>query len=225
MSNITKVYQTGETEVHALRGVDLNVMSSEMVAVMGASGSGKSTLMNIIGCLDFPTTGRYILDNIDVSQLTHDQLSKIRCHKIGFVFQNYSLLPRTSALANVELPLVYAGITPRERHLRATEALEIVGLRERIDHNPSELSGGQQQRVAIARALINRPSLIVADEPTGNLDSKTSDDIMNLFRTLNQQQNITIILVTHDPEITQYCRRVIYFRDGLVERDNRLFDR
>jgi len=216
---LTKVYQMGDLEVSALRGVDLDIWAGEMVAIMGPSGSGKSTLMNMIGCLDVPTAGAYYLDGIDVSQLNDNQLADIRCRKIGFVFQNFNLLPRTTALANVELPLIYGGVSGRQRRQRAEEVLKLVGLGERLYHNPNELSGGQQQRVAIARALSNRPAMILADEPTGNLDTKTSIEIMELFQRLNREQGITIIFVTHNPETADYCSRVVHFRDGLIERD------
>jgi putative ABC transport system ATP-binding protein len=186
---------------------------------MGPSGSGKSTLMNVLGCLDVPTEGTYKLDGVNVSELSDSQLAEIRCRKIGFVFQSFNLLPRTSARANVELPLIYAGISSRQRRKRAEEMLNLVGLGERLDHKPSELSGGQQQRVAIARALTNQPAMILADEPTGNLDTKTSIEILQLFQQLNREQGITIIFVTHEPDIAAYCKRVIYVRDGVVERD------
>lgn len=218
---VTKIYSMGDIEVHALRGIDVAIWPGEMVAIMGPSGSGKSTLMNIIGCLDIPTEGTYLLDGIDVSKLKDSQLAEIRCRKIGFVFQSFNLLPRTSARANVELPLIYAGSRGRQRRQRAEEMLRLVGLGERLDHKPNELSGGQQQRVAIARALTNAPAMILADEPTGNLDTKTSIEIMQLFQQLNREQGITIVFVTHEPEIATYCQRVIHVRDGVVERDER----
>ncbi|RIK33920.1 MAG: macrolide ABC transporter ATP-binding protein [Chloroflexi bacterium] len=218
---LTKVYRMGDMAVEALRGVDLDIWPGEMVAIMGPSGSGKSTLMNLIGCLDVPTSGSYLLDGVDVSKLNDGQLAEIRSRKIGFVFQSFNLLPRTTALANVELPLLYSGTGRRQRRQRAEEVLRLVGLGDRLHHKPNELSGGQQQRVAIARALSNRPALILADEPTGNLDSKTSREIMDLFQRLNREQGMTIIFVTHDPETAAYCERVVAIRDGMVERDER----
>jgi putative ABC transport system ATP-binding protein len=219
VQGVTKVYTMGDIEVRALRGIDVTIWPGEMVAIMGPSGSGKSTLMNVLGCLDVPTEGTYKLDGVNVSELSDSQLAEIRCRKIGFVFQSFNLLPRTSARANVELPLIYAGISSRQRRKRAEEMLNLVGLGERLDHKPSELSGGQQQRVAIARALTNQPAMILADEPTGNLDTKTSIEILQLFQQLNREQGITIIFVTHEPDIAVYCKRVIYVRDGVVERD------
>ena len=221
LREIKKIYQMGDVEVQALRGVDLDIWPGEMIAIMGPSGSGKSTLMNIVGCLDVPSEGRFEIDGRDVSRLNDDQLAQIRCLKIGFVFQSFNLLARTTALANVELPLIYAGVSGRERHKRAREVLDLVGLGERLHHKPNELSGGQQQRVAIARALINRPSMILADEPTGNLDTRTSIEIMELFQRLNLEQGITIVFVTHNPETADYCERVVRIRDGVIEIDER----
>ncbi len=206
-------------QVHALRGVSLEIYPSEFVAVMGASGSGKSTLMNIIGCLDKPTRGRYLLDGNDVSGLSKNQLAKIRSQKIGFVFQQFNLLSRTSALENVELPTIYAGVRIEERERRAQEALQRVGLADRADHFPSQLSGGQQQRVAIARALVNNPSLLLADEPTGNLDSRTSVEIMEILQKLNDDHGLTVVIVTHEPDIAQYAKRALEFRDGKLKKD------
>jgi putative ABC transport system ATP-binding protein len=222
LRGIKKIYRMGDHEVSALDGVNIDIQYGEMMAIMGPSGSGKSTLMNVIGCLDVPSEGEYRIDGQDVSKLDDDQLAEIRCKKIGFVFQSFNLLPRTTALANVELPLIYAGGSSRERRQRAKEALEMVGLGQRVFHKPNELSGGQQQRVAIARSLINRPSMILADEPTGNLDSKTSVEIMELFQRLNCDQGITIVFVTHNPETSDYCKRVIHIRDGAVAKDERI---
>lgn len=218
---VKKIYQMGDVEVQALRGIDLDIWQGDMTAVMGPSGSGKSTLMNIIGCLDVPTVGNYLLDGVDVSKLSDDQLAEIRCRKIGFVFQSFNLLARTTALANVELPLLYSGVGGRQRRKRAEEVLTLVGLGQRMHHKPNELSGGQQQRVAIARALINQPAMILADEPTGNLDTKTSVEIMELFQRLNQEKGITIVFVTHNVETADYCHRVVHVRDGVVEREMR----
>jgi putative ABC transport system ATP-binding protein len=216
---LQKVYDSGEVEVHALRGVDLKIYPGEFVAIMGTSGSGKSTLMNILGCLDLPTGGDYLLDGVRVNELTKNQLADIRNAKIGFVFQGFNLLSRTSAIENVELPLLYnRGKHAADPAKLAREALERVGLGERLDHQPSQLSGGQQQRVAIARALVNSPSLILADEPTGNLDSRTSIDVMALFRELNDQ-GITVVLVTHEPDIASFTKRIIEVRDGMIRRD------
>jgi putative ABC transport system ATP-binding protein len=214
LENITKVYKAGQTEIPALRGISCRIESGEMVSIIGPSGSGKSTLMNIIGCLDKPTSGRYRLDGTEVSKLNDNQLAEIRNKKIGFVFQSFNLLSRTTALANVELPLIYSGASNRRQ--RALQVLESVGLAHRVTHRPSELAGGEQQRVAIARALINNPSLILADEPTGNLDTRTSQEIMSIFKKLNEQ-GMTIVLVTHEPDIAAYTQRTIKLRDGQIE--------
>ncbi|HEV3481652.1 MAG TPA: ABC transporter ATP-binding protein [Candidatus Acidoferrales bacterium] len=219
LDGVHKTYDLGEIQVHALRGVSMEIYSGEFVAVMGASGSGKSTLMNILGCLDKPTRGHYFLDGKDVSGLTKTELAKIRNHKIGFVFQQFNLLARTSALENVELPTIYAGVPIDERAKRAREALNRVGLSDRAGHFPSQLSGGQQQRVAIARALVNNPSLLLADEPTGNLDSRTSVEIMDILQTLNERHGLTVIIVTHEPDIAQYAKRALEFRDGKMKKD------
>ena len=214
-----KFYQMGETRVHALRGVSIEIRRGEFVAIMGASGSGKSTFMNILGCLDKPSSGRYLLEGIDVAGLEKTELARIRNRKIGFVFQGFNLLPRTTALENVELPTLYAKIPKAEREQRASEALKLVGLADRADHFPSQLSGGQQQRVAIARALVNRPSILLADEPTGNLDSRTSVEIMDVFQKLNSQ-GLTIVLVTHETDIANFAKRAVVFRDGVIRRDD-----
>src|SRR5712691_5776802 len=221
---VHKTYDLGEIQVHALRGVTLQIRAGEFVAVMGASGSGKSTLMNILGCLDRPTRGQYFLDGTDVSQRSKVELARIRNRKLGFVFQQFNLLARTSALETVELPTVYAGITPQERQQRAQEALERVGLAERAQHYPSQLSGGQQQRVAIARALVNRPAILLADEPTGNLDSRTAVEIMDILQRLNER-GLTIVLVTHEHDIAQFARRVTVFRDGKIRKDDAVLNR
>ena len=219
IEDVHKTYRMGDVEVPALRGINLTIEHGEFVAVMGSSGSGKSTLMNILGCLDRPNTGKYFLEGHEVGSLKPDQWAYIRNKRIGFVFQGFNLLSRTTALENVELPMMYNGFAGQERHQRAIEVLSLVGLDKRLDHTPNQLSGGQQQRVAIARALVNRPSLILADEPTGNLDSATSNEIMALFQHLNTGQGITIILVTHEADIAAYARRQIIFRDGLVISD------
>jgi putative ABC transport system ATP-binding protein len=221
---VTKVYRMGRLEVPALQGVDLSVAAHEFVAVMGPSGSGKSTLMNIIGCLDRLTTGRYVLNGTDVSRMSDNELAEVRNREIGFVFQTFNLLPRMTALRNVELPLIYNGVPKRERRERAYEALRTVGLENRALHRPNELSGGQRQRVAIARALINNPSIILADEPTGNLDSRTGDEIMATFQQLNER-GATVILVTHEHDIAQCALRTVSIRDGLASRDEPVTDR
>jgi putative ABC transport system ATP-binding protein len=217
--DLTKTYQMGEVEVHALQGAALQVRPGELLAIMGPSGSGKSTLMNILGCLDQPTSGQYHLEGVDVAQLSDTKLAQIRGKRIGFVFQSFNLLPRTSALSNVELPLVYMGVGLGERHRRSVAALELVGLGDRLHHKPNELSGGQQQRVAIARALVTNPAIIMADEPTGNLDSKSSEEIMGIFQHLNEDQGITIIFVTHEADIAQHTRRIVRLADGVIVED------
>jgi len=216
---VTKTYRMGRLEVPALRGIDLHIGRGEFVAIMGASGSGKSTLMNILGCLDVPTSGRYFLDGTDVAGLDDDQLAIIRNRKIGFVFQSFNLIPRTTALHNVEMPLIYAGA--QNRRPRALEALEAVGLGNRAGHQPTELSGGQQQRAAIARALVTNPAILLADEPTGNLDSASSVEIMKLLTELNQEQARTIVLITHERDIAAFAKRIVELRDGLILRDER----
>jgi putative ABC transport system ATP-binding protein len=218
--HLTKVYVLGDNELRALDDVDLTIDEGEFVAIMGASGSGKSTLMNILGCLDRPTSGRYVLDGHEVSRLSRGELAEVRNETIGFVFQSFNLLARTSAVENVELPLVYAGLPRRERRERARDALERVGLGQRLDHHPSQLSGGQQQRVAIARAIVNRPKLVFADEPTGNLDTKTSVDVMRLFQEL-WSGGLTIVYVTHEPDVARYASRVVTVRDGRIVSDTR----
>lgn len=219
LDHIHKTYTMGDVEVHALRGVSLTIREGEFVAIMGASGSGKSTTMNILGCLDRPTRGSYTLDGEDVSQMSKDERADIRCKKIGFVFQGFNLLSRTSALENVELPMLYLGVDSGQRHQRAMEALAAVGLAGREQNHPNQLSGGQQQRVAVARSLVNSPALILADEPTGNLDSRTSVEVMEIFQRLNREMGITLVLVTHELDIAQYAQRVVVFRDGKINSD------
>jgi putative ABC transport system ATP-binding protein len=219
ITNIKRNFELGSETIFVLKGIDLQINKGEYVALMGPSGSGKSTLMNILGCLDTPTTGSYVLNGKDVSQMHDDDLAEIRNKEIGFVFQTFNLLPRTTALDNVALPMIYAGYSKTERHKRATEVLTQVNLADRMDHQPNQLSGGQRQRVAVARALVNHPSIILADEPTGNLDSKTSVEIMKLFGDIHASGN-TVILVTHEEDIAQYAHRIIRLRDGLIESDN-----
>ena len=224
VEHLVKTYKMGDVTVHALRGVSLDIHRGSFVAIMGASGSGKSTLMNILGCLDKPTSGHYRLDGVDIGKLDRDQLAEIRNQKVGFVFQNFNLLARTSAAENVELPLLYNGKSNKDHRERAMRALHLVGLAGREDHHPNQLSGGQQQRVAIARALINDPQIIMADEPTGALDSRTSVEIMAIFQKLNRERGITVVLVTHEPDIAEYGNRTIVFKDGRIKSD-RMVDR
>src|SRR5438309_774622 len=221
VKNLVKTYVVGEVEVRALRGVNLEVQTGEFLAVTGPSGSGKSTFMHIVGCLDRPTSGQYFLDGEDVSRMSKDALAAVRNKKIGFVFQGFNLLSRTSALDNVELPLLYGGSAPKtaDRHKRASQMLDLVGLGNRADHHPNQLSGGQQQRVAIARALINNPAILLADEPTGNLDTRTSIEVMGIFQRLNEERGITVVLITHEMDIAEYGTRIVSFRDGLVVKD------
>jgi len=219
VEDVHKYYDLGETKVHALRGVDLKIEPGEFVAIMGSSGSGKSTFMNMLGCLDKPSGGRYLLEGTDVSKLDKKQLAAVRNGKLGFVFQGFNLLSRTTALENVELPTLYAHMEKAARLERAKEVLEMVGLGQRLDHFPSQLSGGQQQRVAIARALVNRPAILLADEPTGNLDSRTSVEIMQIFQELNEG-GLTIVLVTHEPDVAQFAKRIVVFRDGKIRHDD-----
>ncbi len=220
VEDLHKIYDMGTMKVHALRGISLEVQRGEFVSIMGSSGSGKSTFMNTLGCLDRPTEGRYLLEGTDVSKLSKIELAQVRNERVGFVFQGFNLLSRTTAVENVELPLLYAGMRAKERHRLSLEALEKVGLAGRAHHVPSQLSGGQQQRVAIARSLVNHPSILLADEPTGNLDSRTSVEIMQIFQELNEREKLTILLVTHETDIAEYGRRIITFRDGLVTRDS-----
>ena len=219
IENVTKVYDLGEQKVHALKGVSLRIFAGEIVALVGPSGSGKSTLMNILGCLDQPTTGSFQLLGKEVGNLSQDEMAFLRNHEIGFVFQNYNLLARTNAVDNVELPMLYNGASPGARQAKAKEMLDMVGLGDRGNHQPTQLSGGQQQRVAIARALLNGPRLILADEPTGNLDSKTGAEIIALFKELNRERGLTLVLVTHDSEVASHSHRIVYLKDGLIERE------
>ncbi len=219
MQGIEKTYGSGNTEVRALDGVDFAIYPGEFVAVMGPSGSGKSTCMNIVGCLDVPTAGEYRFCGLDIARFQMDQLALLRRNYLGFVFQSFNLIPRTSALENVELPLVYKGVPRKERRDRALKALADVGLAERADHTPAELSGGQQQRVAIARALVTNPTLLLADEPTGNLDTSTTEDVINLLKRLNEKRGITVVMVTHEPEVAQHAKRVLWFVDGKLQKD------
>jgi len=222
ISNLVKIYNQGDLAVKALDNINLTIADREFTAIMGASGSGKSTMMNILGCLDRPTSGKYLLEGTDVSQLRDDKLAIIRNKKIGFVFQSYNLLPKLNSLENVELPMVYAGVSASMRHKKATEALRKVGLSDRVKHKPNELSGGQRQRVAIARSLVNDPSLILADEPTGNLDSQAGDEIMAIFKALNDE-GVTIVVVTHEPDIARQTKRIVNFKDGKIISDNLVF--
>jgi len=226
LENFRRTYRNGSLEVQAVRGVTLNIFPGEFVAIMGASGSGKSTMMNTIGCLDRPSEGRYLLDGVDVGKLDRDQLADLRNRKLGFVFQGFNLLSRTSALENVELPMLYSrpGIPPKEQRTRAMKALAMVGLEQRADHKPNQLSGGQQQRVAIARALVNHPRVLLADEPTGNLDSRTSVEVMGVFQSLNEQ-GITVVMVTHELDIASFAKRKVVMRDGLIKSDESVLDR
>ena len=224
LKGIEKIYDTGAVRVHALRNVNLQIERGEFVAIMGTSGSGKSTMMNILGCLDRPTAGQYLLEGVDISRLDKDQRADVRNRKLGFVFQGFNLLRRTTALENVELPLIYAGIPAAERVRRSRAALSIVGLAYREDNHPSQLSGGQQQRVAIARALVNNPSMLLADEPTGNLDTRTSLDVMSVFQKLNRESGITVVLVTHEPDIAEFADRIVTVRDGRIVTDRRVPD-
>jgi len=225
IDRVSKTYQTGDILVHALRGLSLTIQRGEFVAIMGPSGSGKSTLMNMIGCLDRPTKGKYFLEGVDVSTMGRAQLADVRNQRVGFVFQSFNLVSRTSALENVELPLLYAGVSSGERKRRAREALAIVGLSDRERNMPNQLSGGQQQRVALARALVNNPSIILADEPTGALDTRTSVEVMEIFQRLNRERNLTVILVTHESDISQYGERVIQVRDGRIAADQKVANR
>jgi len=216
VEKLVKTYKVGDSDVHALDGVSLKINDGEMVAIMGPSGSGKSTLLAILGCLDTPTSGTYRIDDKEADKLNENQLANLRAHKIGFVFQMFNLLPRTSAIENVELPLIYDGVTPRQRTEKAMDALQVVGLQDRMHHHPNQLSGGQQQRVAIARALVNEPAILLADEPTGNLDSKSGVEIISLFQRLHKERHLTVVYVTHDPFIARHTERIIHLRDGKI---------
>lgn len=225
IEQLCKTYHLGAVQVEALRGVDMRIEPGEFVAIMGSSGSGKSTLLHILGCLDRPSSGRYVLNGVDVSRLGSDQLAAVRNTTLGFVFQSFHLLSRTSALDNVELPMLYSGVPARERRARALAALSATALAERAGHQPSQLSGGQQQRVAIARALVNRPALLLADEPTGNLDSQTSGEIMGILQRLNAEEGLTMVMVTHEPDVAHYAKRVLVFKDGLILDDQPVLER
>lgn len=216
VENLYKTYTVGDSDVHALDGISLKINDGEMVAIMGPSGSGKSTLMAILGCLDTPTKGSYLINEQEVGKFNESQLANLRAHKIGFVFQQFNLLPRTSALENVELPLIYDGVTPKQRNEKAKDALRVVGLEDRMHHRPNQLSGGQQQRVAIARALVNDPAILLADEPTGNLDSKSGSEIISLFQKLHKEKHLTVVYVTHDPFIARHTERIIHLKDGKI---------
>lgn len=216
VENLYKTYTVGDSDVHALDGISLKINDGEMVAIMGPSGSGKSTLMAILGCLDTPTKGSYLISEQEVGKFNESQLANLRAHKIGFVFQQFNLLPRTSALENVELPLIYDGVTPKQRNEKAKDALRVVGLEDRMHHRPNQLSGGQQQRVAIARALVNDPAILLADEPTGNLDSKSGSEIISLFQKLHKEKHLTVVYVTHDPFIARHTERIIHLKDGKI---------